>query len=62
LNPQWLQTETSHPFLEDWLARATFRNVEDIIPDNDIVSSQSSKSIEIVGGEPKESVPRPLTK
>jgi hypothetical protein len=40
----------------------TFRNVEDIIPDNDIVSSHASKSIEIVPDEPKESIPRPSTK
>jgi hypothetical protein len=39
-----------------------FRNVEDIIPDNDIVSSHASKSTVIVGAEPKESVPRPSTK
>jgi hypothetical protein len=40
----------------------TFRNVEDIIPDNDIVSSHTSKSTEIVREEPKESVPSSLTK
>jgi hypothetical protein len=39
-----------------------FRNVEDIIPDNDIVSSHASKSAEIVRAEPKESIPRPSTK
>jgi hypothetical protein len=40
----------------------TFRNVEDIIPDNDIVSSHTYKAIEVVRDEPKEAVPRPLTK
>jgi len=39
-----------------------FRNVEDIIPDNDIVSSHASKSTEIVRDEPKESIPRLSTK
>jgi hypothetical protein len=39
-----------------------FRNVEDLIPDNDIVSFHASKSTEIVGNKPKESVPRPATK
>ena len=32
----------------------TFRNVEDIIHDNDIVSSHVSKSTEIVHDEPKD--------
>jgi DHA3 family macrolide efflux protein-like MFS transporter len=40
----------------------TFRNVEDIIPDNDVVSSHVSKSTEIVRDEPKESLPRLSTK
>ncbi|HMD80502.1 MAG TPA: hypothetical protein VKE92_04285, partial [Anaerolineales bacterium] len=39
-----------------------FRNVEDIIPDNDFVSSQASKSRETVRAESKESMPRPLIK
>jgi hypothetical protein len=39
-----------------------FRNVEDIIPDNDIMSSHASKSAETVGAEPIESIPRPSTK
>jgi hypothetical protein len=38
-----------------------FRNVEDIIPDHDIVSAHASKSIEIVHGERKESISRPST-
>jgi hypothetical protein len=37
----------------------TFRNVEDMIPDNDIVSSHASKSTEVVRAEAKESIPRP---
>jgi hypothetical protein len=40
----------------------TFRNVEDMIPDNDAVSSHVSKSTEIVRDEPKESLPRLSTK
>jgi len=43
-------------------ALPTFRNVEDIIPDNDIVTSHSSKSTDIVHAEPKERVPSPSTK
>jgi hypothetical protein len=39
-----------------------FRNVEDIIPDNDIVSFHSSKSTDIVRAEPKESILGPSTK
>ena len=39
-----------------------FRNVEDLIPDNDFVSSQASKSRETVRAESKESMPRPLIK
>jgi hypothetical protein len=39
-----------------------FRNVEDIIPDNDIVSSHTPKSTEVMHDELKESIPRPSTK
>lgn len=39
-----------------------FRNVEDIIPDNDIVSSHVPKSTEVMHDELKESIPRPSTK
>ena len=39
-----------------------FRNVEDIIPDNDIVSSHAPKSTEVMHDELKESIPRPSTK
>ena len=39
-----------------------FRNVEDIIPDNDVVLSHESKFTEIVHGELKESAPRPSSK
>jgi hypothetical protein len=40
----------------------SFRNVEDIIPDNDVVSSHPSNYREIVRIEPKESIPGPSTK
>jgi hypothetical protein len=40
----------------------TFRNVEDIIPDNDVVSSRASKSTDIVCVKSRESVPRPSIK
>jgi len=40
----------------------TFRNIENIIPDNDIFSFPASKSTEIVRDEPNESIPRLSTK
>jgi MFS family permease len=40
----------------------TFRNVEDMIPDNDVVSSHMQNSREIVLSQPNESVPRPSIK
>jgi MFS transporter, DHA3 family, macrolide efflux protein len=39
-----------------------FRNVEDIMPDSDVVSSYPSSSREIIPDESKGSVPRPSTK
>jgi MFS transporter, DHA3 family, macrolide efflux protein len=38
-----------------------FRNVEDIIPDNDIISSHPLKSTESLRDEPKNEIPRPST-
>jgi hypothetical protein len=40
----------------------TFRNVEDMIPDNDIVASRASNSPEAAREEPIESVRRSSTK
>jgi hypothetical protein len=40
----------------------TFRNVEDMIPDNDIVASRASNSPEAAREEQIESVMRPSTK
>ncbi|HSL31314.1 MAG TPA: MFS transporter [Anaerolineales bacterium] len=39
-----------------------FRNVEDMIPDNDILSSETSRSTETLRDGPNESIPRPSTK
>ncbi|MDQ2692534.1 MAG: hypothetical protein M3Y68_10915, partial [Chloroflexota bacterium] len=43
-------------------AVSAFRNLEDIIPDNDVVSPHAPKSTEIFHDQPKESVLKPSIK
>lgn len=38
-----------------------FRTVEDIVPDNDIDSSNEVTPVEILKNESKEAIPRPAT-